>query len=268
MPQNDMNYEGRRRGMRYGACKANGQVSGHVPHRAVVNGAVVDVGSPDATARTSKRTPAGPLNGAKPQCMVNGYINHGCKGKSVKAPPPRTLRKQGSTNSAVTDASAARCVSSAGIPRSIAVNGDTSLDAVALPSNSDQKAPEPSPSAAAKKPRRWKKFLPKMRTYRTEDNQQDHCRASTMPPQEEEDWEKEIQEVTLTDWEKMCFGNLPYGPEDLLHFSLRDLTLKQRDTGYLPVTANYSPTVHHPRPVRWSSYNMPTVPEQFADADE
>ncbi|XP_035516543.1 uncharacterized protein LOC118327333 isoform X2 [Morone saxatilis] len=242
MPQNDMNYEGRRRGMR-----SSGD--------ALVNGAAVDVGSPDATGRTSKRTPAGPLNGAKPQCMVNGYINHGCKGKSVRAPPPRTLRKQGSTTSAVTDASAAHRVSSAGFPGSVAVNGATSLDAVALSCTSDQMAPEPGPPAAAKKPRRWKKFLHKKR-------------ASPMPPQEEEDWENEIQDVTLADWEKMCFGNLPYGPEDLLHFSLRDLTLKQRDTGYLPVTANYSPAVHHPRPFQWSSYNMPTVPEQFADADE
>lgn len=34
-----------------------------------------------------------------------------------------------------------------------------------------------------------------------------------MPPQEEEDWENEIQDVTLTDWEKMCFGVRPYGKE-------------------------------------------------------
>lgn len=60
----------------------------------------------------------------------------------------------------------------------------------------------------------------------------------------------------------------PPGPEDLLHFALRDMTLLQMDTLDLPVIANYSPAVHHPRPVRWSCYNIPTEPDQFADADE
>lgn len=34
-----------------------------------------------------------------------------------------------------------------------------------------------------------------------------------MPLKEEEDWENEIQEVTvmLPDWENMCFGVRPYG---------------------------------------------------------
>ncbi len=34
-----------------------------------------------------------------------------------------------------------------------------------------------------------------------------------MPPKEEEDWENEIQEVTITDWGKMCFGVAPYGKD-------------------------------------------------------
>lgn len=36
-------------------------------------------------------------------------------------------------------------------------------------------------------------------------------RPPPMPQQGEEDWENEIQEVTVTDWEKMCFGVRPYG---------------------------------------------------------
>lgn len=38
----------------------------------------------------------------------------------------------------------------------------------------------------------------------------------TPPTQDKEDWENEIQEVSLTDfpdWEKMCFGVRPYGKE-------------------------------------------------------
>ncbi|XP_044044940.1 uncharacterized protein LOC122872904 [Siniperca chuatsi] len=267
MPQNGRNSEGRRRGMSRNTCKANSQVSGQVPATGLVYCAIVHNGCPAAATRTSESTPAGTLNGTKPQCMVNGYINHGYKGKSTKAAPQRTLRKQGSTISAVTDASADGRVHSAGIPGGISVNGATSLDTVALPCNSDQMAPEPSPSAAAKNQRRRRnKFRRKKR--HTEVVCPENPTPPVVPPHEEEDWENEIQEVTLTDWEKMCFGVRPYGPEDVLHFALRDLTLRQRDTVDLPLTANYSPTVHHPRPVQWSCYGIPTEPDQFADADE
>lgn len=57
------------------------------------------------------------------------------------------------------------------------------------------------------------------------------------------------------------------GPEDVLHFALRDLTLQQRDSVDPPVTANYSPSARHPRPVKWFCYSVPTEPDQFADAD-
>lgn len=49
-----------------------------------------------------------------------------------------------------------------------------------------------------------------------------------MPPQEEEDWGNEIQEVTLTDWENMCFGVRPYGKEKRFkyyNFSLHSTVL-------------------------------------------
>lgn len=60
----------------------------------------------------------------------------------------------------------------------------------------------------------------------------------------------------------------PPGPEDVLHFALRDLRLRQTQTADLPLTANYRPALHHPRPVKWSCYSIPTEPDQFADADE
>ncbi|XP_045903383.1 uncharacterized protein LOC123969770 isoform X2 [Micropterus dolomieu] len=266
MPQNGMNNEGRRRGMSRRTCKANGQVSRQVPGTGLVNGAVVHNGCPAADTRTSENTPAGTLNGTKSQCMVNGYINHGYKGKSWKRAPQRTFRKQGSTISVVGDASADGRVCSAGFPGGISVNCATSLDTVDLPRNSDQMAPEPSPSATAKKQRRRKIFRRKKRG--TEAACLENSTPPLVPPKEEEDWENEIKEVTLTDWEKMAF--LPYGPEDVLHFALRDLTLKERDTVAvdLPVTANYSPARHHPRPMQWFSYSIPTEQDQFADADE
>ncbi|XP_040892634.1 uncharacterized protein LOC121180978 [Toxotes jaculatrix] len=264
MPQNSMNFKGRRRGAHHNSCKANSLVNGQVPSTSVVNGPAAHSGCPATATRISEITPAGILNGTKPQCMVNGFINHGYKGKSTKAAPPRTLRKQGNTTSAVTDASAAGRVSSRDISGGSSLRGASSLDTVSLPSNSDKKEPEPSLSAAAKKTKRWKRFRRKKR------NTEVVCGGNSTPllPQEEEDWENEIQEVTLTNWEKMCFGIRPYGPEDVIHFALRDLTVQQRDAVDLPVTAKFSPAAYHPRPVRWVCYNISTEPGQFADADE
>jgi len=54
----------------------------------------------------------------------------------------------------------------------------------------------------------------------------------------------------------------------MLPFALRDLTLQQGDTVVLPLTANYNPAKHHPRPFPWFHYGIPTEPDQFADADE
>ncbi|XP_029302136.1 uncharacterized protein LOC115017576 isoform X2 [Cottoperca gobio] len=259
MPQNSMNYEGRRGGTHHNTCKAKDQF----PRKGLVNGAVAHNGCQAASTTTSESTPAGTLNGTKPQCMVNGYINHGYKGKSTTAARPRT---HGSTISAATDAPAAGRVHSASIPGGIPVNGTTRLDSAASLCNSKQMAPQPNLSATAKSQRRREKC--RRRKRNPEVVYPENPPLSQMPPQEEEDWEGEIQEVTLTNWENICFGNRPYGPQDVIHFSLRDLTLKQRDTVDLPVTANYSPAIHHRLPVRWSCYGIPTQPGQFADADD
>ncbi|XP_023256669.1 uncharacterized protein LOC111650952 [Seriola lalandi dorsalis] len=267
MPQTDMNFEGRRRGTLCNTCRANGLVNGQAPGTGLVNGAAAHNGYRATATRISESTPAGTPNGTKPQCMVNGYINHGHKGKRTKAALPRTLGKQGSAISAVTYPSAAGRVIRRDSPRCISVNGAASLDTVAVPNNSGQMAPERSaPSPAAKNQRRKKKFRHKKRE--TEVVCPENSTLPLVPPQEEEDWENEVQEITVTDWEKLCFGVQPYGPEDVLHFSLRDLTLKQTDRVALLVRANYSPAARHPRPVKWTCYNIPTEPDQFADADE
>ncbi|GAA6232347.1 uncharacterized protein LOC108875811 isoform X1 [Lates japonicus] len=262
MPQHVLNFEGRRRGTYHSTCKTNGLVNGQVPGTGLVNEAAAHNGRPAAATRISECAPAGTLNGTKPQGMVNGYINHGYKGKSTS----RTLRKQGNKISAVSDASAAGRVSGGDISGGISVNGATSLDTVVVPGNSDQMARKPRLSAAVTNQRRRKKFRHKKRN--TEVVCQENSTLILMPPREEEDWDNEIQEVMLTDWENMCFGVRPYGPEDVLPFALRDLTLKQTDTVDLPVTANYRPAIHHPCPLQWSCYKVPPEPDQFADADE
>ncbi|XP_035036547.2 uncharacterized protein LOC118123308 [Hippoglossus stenolepis] len=257
MPQIDMNVKSRRGGTRHNTCKANGLVNGHVPGTGIVNGTASHNRCPASAAKNSESTPAGILNGTKPQHMVNGYVNHWHRGKCTKAVPPRMLRKRGDAISAVTDASAG--VSSRDISNGVSVNGAASLDIVALLGNCEQTAPGPSLSASAaavKDQRRRKKFRRKKRD----------TEVASVPPQEEEDWESEIRDVTVTGWEEMCFGCCPYGPEDVLHFALRDLTLKQRDQVVLP--ANYSPAKRHLRPVEMSYYYTLPEPGQFEDADE
>ncbi|KAF0037541.1 uncharacterized protein LOC118312310 isoform X2 [Scophthalmus maximus] len=258
MPLNSMNFKGGRGGTRRNTCKVNGQVNGQVPGTVMVNGTDSHNDLPATADTITESPPAGVLNGTKPQYVVNGYVNQRHRGKSMKAAAPRTIRKQGGT---VTDAAAGR-ISSRDISEGVSLNGATSSDTVALPSNSDKTAPEACRSeAAAKNQSRRKKFTFKKRdTDRTTLHRCHHKRG--------EDWESEIQEVTLTGWEKICFGTRPYGPEDVLHFALRDLTIQQTEAVDLPVTANYSPAAHHPAPVSWSSFYIPTEQDQFADAEE
>lgn len=153
MPQDHINFKGRRRGTCHNTCKANGEISG----TDLVNGPTAPNGCKAYATTTSESTPAVTLNGTKPQCMVNGYINHGCKGKSTK-----TQRKEGRRISAVIDASAAGSVSGGGIPGGISVSGVTSLDVDASAHNSDQMTPDHSLSASMKN-RRRKKFRRKKR---------------------------------------------------------------------------------------------------------
>ncbi|XP_030595754.1 uncharacterized protein LOC115787282 [Archocentrus centrarchus] len=253
VPQAGMRFEAKRRETHHNSCKTNDLVK----NTGLVNGAVVYNGCSASANRTSGRIPAGTLYGPKPAYRINGYINHGYRGKSKKAAPSGTLKKQGSKNSVLNDASAADGVSGEDVP------SGKSAKASAQPSNIQQVVPDPSLSASGKKQRRRRRFRPKNSAERVAYP----ANRAFVPPREEEDWENEIQEVTLSGWEKLCFGVQPYGPEDVLHFALRDMTLRQRDTADLPVTAGYNPAVHHPCPLTWSCYNTPTVPDQFADAD-
>ncbi len=159
MPQNWMNYEGRRGEARCNTCKANGQIK----RTGLVNGAAAHNGYPAAATRPRDSTAAETLKDAAPQYMVNGYFNYGYKGKSRRAPPSRTLRKQGGMMSAVADASAAAGVSREASSGGIYVNRTTGLYAFTVPHKCEKKAPEPSLLAAEKRPRRWKKFERKKR---------------------------------------------------------------------------------------------------------
>lgn len=58
-------------------------------------------------------------------------------------------------------------------------------------------------------------------------------------------------------------------PEDVLHLSVSDLTLKETETdgANQATTSIYSPAIHHPLPIKWASYSIPSEAGQFAEAD-
>ncbi|XP_029987734.1 uncharacterized protein LOC115417778 [Sphaeramia orbicularis] len=247
MPQTGTNLVCRKGGLRRGTCKDFS-----------LSDQVLDTDSVDGTV--SERTPSGTHNGTKPPRMVNGYIKHGFSGKTTKALPAWTHKKHENRISSVPDKSAAAGVSGAGLGSRASVNGAARPDSGLC---ADQVSLEPGQTAAKKTQKRKKIYR-----HRKRDSEKTFPTLPLMPPQQEEDWENDIQDVTFTGMENMCFGISPYGPEDILNFDLRDLTLKQTDTVPPPVTANYSPTIHHPCPLKWSQYRCPSEPDQFADAEE
>lgn len=84
----------------------------------------------------------------------------------------------------------------------------------------------------------------------------------------QEDWEREIKEVELQNWQMMRFGSQRYGPEDVLHFTLRDLTMERSQTIWT-VMPKYIPAMHHTQDIEWVSYKLPpTEPGQFSDVEE
>ncbi|KAM3622686.1 uncharacterized protein V6R79_001925 [Siganus canaliculatus] len=247
MPQHGLSYDGRRRTFR-STCKASDLATG----AALVNGGVHN-GFPGVAATSNEWTQNGTKAPNIVKCStINGYINHAYKGQ--KSLPPRKPRKQEGPVSYGTKASVADQVNTEAIQCNGIANR-TSLGNVALPCHVDQMTSEPSMPAGTKNRSKWR-------------NHRHKKRLPKLPPHEEEDWENELQEVTMSDWDKMVFGVSPYGPEDLLHWAFRDLTLKQTDTVPPPVTARYRPSVHHRRPISWSCFRTRTEPDQFADADE
>ncbi|KAM9314996.1 uncharacterized protein KZ484_024715 [Pholidichthys leucotaenia] len=263
MPQTEMNSQGARRKSHHNTCKTSELVSG----TGSVSGAVVQNGSSVAATRTRGSTPAcWMLNDPKPWPLLNGYMNHGYEGKKAKAAPSKALKKQGNTKLNITGTSVAGGDSSAGISGGDLVSMDNRIAAAGLAHSPGQNATEPILSTPVKN-QKWKK-RPKCRDRDIVVAYPEKPGPSPVVPQEEEDWEREIYEATLTDWEKMYFGVKPHAPEDLLQLSLQKLTLQQMDTVNVPLKDSYSPSIHHQPPIPWSCYSIPIEPDQFADADE
>ncbi|XP_041839383.1 uncharacterized protein LOC121638588 [Melanotaenia boesemani] len=248
MAQSALNYASKWRGGHHN-CTAKDLVNGQIRRTGLANGVIIRYGW-----SAGECTPLGTRYGPKPRCM-NGYMNHGYKGKSTKTAPPKKLWTKDSLPSIVTNGSAAETIRSTVVPDGISANG-------ALFGNFDQVVPDPRLSVSQNKQSK-KKFR-----YKKKRNEEVASQGrSALPLQEKEDWEKEI-EVTPKDREKMCFGIVPFGPEDSLSCALRDLRLQHGGVVDSPLTTNYIPAKHHPRPIQWTRYRIPTELDQFADADE
>ncbi|XP_076026482.1 uncharacterized protein LOC143016175 [Genypterus blacodes] len=239
MPQSDTINVSRRRATCRGTRSSNGtKVTGPTPGTGLVNGAVHRKPCPAAASGAGDSRPAGTPAATKPLSSD----------EARKPAGPKKLRGHGGSSSALTDSP---------------VNGSTSPPDAGLPRGSDLLVPDANQLAAATTRKKRSNLRRKKRDGALAKPLEP--KPAPVPPQERGSWEKDIQKASLDNWRKMCFGNAPYGPEDLLSFALRDLALKQRPD---PPAAGYRPATRHPRPLNLNRSRPPTAPEQFADADE
>ncbi|PWA32739.1 hypothetical protein CCH79_00012433 [Gambusia affinis] len=131
----------------------------------------------------------------------------------------------------------------------------------------EQAAPDPNFSASEKK-QRGKKCFRNKKKRGMDMTFPEGYNPLLMSLQEKEDWDKEIQDVTLKKRVELNVVTVPYGPEDVLHFSLQDLSLRQSNIADSPVGDNYSPAVHHAHPMQWRRYRFAIKSDQFADAED
>ncbi|XP_078802322.1 uncharacterized protein LOC101172876 isoform X2 [Oryzias latipes] len=231
MPQTGLSYERREH---HSSWSTKRLVSKDSRSAGLINGVGV---------RTSETAAARSLYAPTPPCGPNSYINNKSKG---------TKRKP---SSAANELAAGR----AGGVLDVGVTG---VNGVAHSHEFDRGKPDHCPLITSTHHGGRKTFKHKNKARKCE------FTSAVTPSKEEENWENDIQDVRLHNWEKMCFGVNPYGPEELLHFAVRGTTLTQRVAGELPATIDYNPKVHHPHPIKWSCYSVPSEPEQFADADD
>ncbi|XP_013860360.1 uncharacterized protein LOC106515224 [Austrofundulus limnaeus] len=257
MPQTGLSFEDGPNGPHYNTWKVSHVKNEHIPGRSWVNGAFFQHGC-SAASRTSESSPVGSLDLPKLPGIVNVHVDHRLKARRPKAAPLIKIWTRESQISPVSNGSGAGMTGTAPV-----LGGGAARPGAGSPDcKSEQVVPDPSSSKPKKNQRRKMKF----RNKKKREDEVSSSGCSAPPEQEQEDWEAEIQEVTLGNWEKMCFGVSAYGPEDVIQFALRDLSLQPNDD--LPATANYSPAVHHMHPIHWRAYKAPAEPDQFTDAEE
>ncbi|XP_029949673.1 uncharacterized protein LOC115390111 [Salarias fasciatus] len=236
MPDTHMIFWGGRKGK----CEAHGLLPDA--------GLVVPGGFSAAAGRKGGR------RGSRRPCLVNGDVSHRDEGRPRKAAPS----KEAKLTPAVTDGPAADAVAGGGAahPGGVSVSSDTKPDAGALSCSHGDKLPDPN-TRTARKNQWWRKKSRAKR--RAAAAYVDACKPAKEV--EEEDWEKEIEELTITDWEAMRIGLNSSGPG-----GLNDSPPHQQDAGFLPASALYKPDAHHPRSILWFHCSQAAVRGQFDDA--
>ncbi|XP_007551710.1 uncharacterized protein LOC103137747 isoform X1 [Poecilia formosa] len=185
---------------------------------------------------------------------------------STKVVSPKNSGKQKGAFSPVTNGTPAGRWRVADVPQYATANGAARFGVTQY--YKPERA-SPGPSLPASKKKRWGKKRSGNKKKRGADMTfPEGYKPLLMSLQEKEDWDEEIQDVTLKKRVELNVVTVPYGPEDVLHFSLQDLSLRQSNMADPPVAANYSPAVHHAHPMRWRRYRFATESEQFADAEE
>lgn len=179
--------------------------------------------------------------GIKPKNKVNGYVSHGFRSKGAGGKPR-----------------AEKCQTNG----SILGNGTRSQEGQLV-----------SPAAYEEKPALLDhQMITKSQRKKRKPWHYKRKKAASIQngiPQATEDWENEIQEVKICNWEKITFGLQPYGPEDVVNFTLRDLSLERTNAPLWQVTSNnYLPALNHRQPIQWIRYKPPIEPGQFSDVED
>ncbi|XP_005809142.1 uncharacterized protein LOC102217046 [Xiphophorus maculatus] len=305
MPQCEFRFESGRKGVQHNNCKPNDLPNGHIPDARWVNRARRRHGASESTnagsldrrdwstkvvfpknpgkqkgafSPVTNDTPAGRgrVADVPRYTTANGHqrgasesTNAGSLDRrdwSTKVVFPKNPRKQKGAFSPVTNGTRAGRWRVADVPQYATANCAASFG-VTHYYKPEQAAPDPRFSASEEKRRGNNRFRNKKKRG-MDMTFPEAYKPILMSLQEKEDWDKEIQDVTLKKRVELNVVTVPYGPEDVLHFSLQDLSLRQNNMADAPVAANYSPAVHHAHPIRWRRYRFAIQSEQFADAEE
>ncbi|CAM4623694.1 unnamed protein product [Leuciscus chuanchicus] len=84
------------------------------------------------------------------------------------------------------------------------------------------------------------------------------------PPIQEEDWEKELEEISQRIENE---NQPPYDPGDDLITEEKEMFHCNVQNGPSSNQGHYSPAVHHIKPVKWVRIVYTVVADQFADAE-
>ncbi|XP_055014546.1 uncharacterized protein LOC129410423 [Boleophthalmus pectinirostris] len=233
MPVSESNCV-RKQPRRY-SYKSNGVCSDQVQDTGLVSG-TMHCGKNGP--RTMDPTQAATHNDRTPRNMVNGHVKNGFKSKSHET--LSVSRKESKKTIYCSSAKQSECNCS------VLVNGSRGLGRGPLSSTIATQEPATlDQSTAIKALRKKKKPLYKKRNNHV-------APLENTIPNLTEDWEHEIQEVKLSNWEELSFGTHPYGPEDVITFTLRDLSLERTILPLWQVASSkYNPAMYHKQPINW-----------------